>query len=433
MDSRPPLPGPVSTRWIDTLAQTECPAFTTRRARRAEQSGAPWDPIVWTSAHGSEVRDADGHIFTDLTAGFGAAAVGHTHPRVVSAVQDQANRLLHALGDVHPSDTKIKLLERLATLAPWPNARVVLGLSGSDAVEVALKTAALATGRPGVLAFEGAYHGLSYGALATCGYSARFRDPFQHQLNPHVTIAPWPAFDASPSDIEALLKRAWNPKIGAVIVEPILGRGGVRVPPPGFLSSLRAFARQRDAVFIVDEVLTGLYRCGALFQSTQEVTPDLICLGKALGAGVPISACIGNASVMSAWGDSGGEAIHTGTFFGYPLGCAAALASLDVLQEEKLAERARSLGEWLKSELEKIVPCAPTRDRLVRGTGMMIGVETGRHTLTLVQTLMARGFLTLPAGDSASVVQITPPLTIEQSRLEEFLATFAGAFKEICG
>jgi 4-aminobutyrate aminotransferase / (S)-3-amino-2-methylpropionate transaminase / 5-aminovalerate transaminase len=187
-----PLPGALGTRLVEQLASSECPALTQRRARRSERSGAAQDPIVWAEARASNVVDADGNRFVDLSAGFGAAAIGHAHPRVVQAVQAQTARLMHALGDLQPSDVKVALLTRLAQLAPFDNARVMLGLSGADAVEAALKSALLFTKKPGVLAFLGGYHGLSHGPLAACGYSEAFRAPFAAQLNPHVVFAPYP-------------------------------------------------------------------------------------------------------------------------------------------------------------------------------------------------------------------------------------------------
>lgn len=189
---RAPIPGERGARWVEVIARTECPSLTTRRARRAERSGAPNDPITWVEARGANVRDADGNVYVDLIAGFGVAAVGHAHPEVVAAVQRQAAVLPHALGDVHPSEPKIRLLERLADASGLGEARVVLGLNGADALAAAMKTAVLATGRPGILAFEGGYHGLMYGPLSLCGFSADFRDPFAAQLNPHVRFAPYP-------------------------------------------------------------------------------------------------------------------------------------------------------------------------------------------------------------------------------------------------
>ena len=366
---------------------------------------------MWAEARGANVVDADGNVFVDLTGGFGVAAVGHRHPAVVRAIHEQTDRLLHALGDLHPSDVKIRLLERLAALAPQEGARVVLSLSGSDALTTALKTAALHTGRAGVLAFEGGYHGLGHGPLAACGYSSAFREPFAGQLNPHVRFAPYGDLEA----VDDLL----DSSVGAVLVEPIQGRGGCRVPPGGFVAGLQERTRRAGALLIVDEVMTGCFRTGVPFacmdpQDRLEEPPDLICIGKALGGGLPVSACIGSREVMASWGDPGQVAIHTGTFYGYPLGAAAALASLDVLESERLGDRALALEKRIRQRL------APMP---IRGRGLLLGLVPGQPVLPLVRRLLERGFLALPAGMDAEVIQLLPPLTIDEALLDAFMDT----------
>ena len=426
-----PPPGSRSESWVERLSQAECPALTARRARRQERSGAPEDPIVWTRARGANVEDADGNIYVDLSAGFGATSVGHAHPRVVQAIHAQSERLMHALGDLQPADVKIELLSRLTALYPEP-ARVMLGLSGSDAVEAALKTALLFTGRPGVLAFEGAYHGLSHGPLAACGFSPSFREPFRAQLNPHVVFAPYPehtqALAAALSAVRAALASG---SIGAVLVEPILGRGGVCVPPDAFLPELHALCRAHGALLIADEIMTGIGRTGVLFayQHTQ-VRPDLVCIGKGLGGGMPVSACLGREQVMAAWGDdSSGAALHTGTFFGHPVSAAAALATLDVLHDEQLCDRARSSGALL---LEQLAPLTQQSGvRAVRGRGLLVGIELEApgHALRCMRALLARGYITVPAAADARVISLTPPLNIGADQLLGFVAALRESLK----
>lgn len=415
-----PLPGARSLGFVERMAQAECPALTARRARRREQSGAAHDPIVWQRALGSNVWDVDGNRFVDLSAGFGAAALGHTHPELRAALAAQSARLLHALGDLQPSDAKVALCERLAGLAPFDDARVMLGLSGSDAVTAALKTAMLATGRPGVLAFEGGYHGLAYGPLATCGYSSAFRAPFAAQENPHVRFAPFPQSAGELASALGRVRAALDGEVGAVVVEPLQGRGGVHVPPSAFLAELSALCRARGALLIVDEIMTGLGRVGATLASAREgVEPDLICLGKGLGGGVPVSACLGRGRVMAAWGDPGGEAIHTGTFFGNPLSCVAALTTLDVLERDRLPQRAQQLGARFAAQLAERLG---GRAR-VRGLGLLVGIElaSGAHALAAIRALLERGYITVPAGADARVISLTPPLTIDESLLEGFV------------
>jgi 4-aminobutyrate aminotransferase/(S)-3-amino-2-methylpropionate transaminase len=413
---------------VETLARTECPSFTTRRARRAERAGAPHDPIVWAEARGVNVVDVDGNRYVDMTAGFGVAAIGHAHPRVVAAIEKQSHKLLHALGDLHPSDVKVALLERLAALAPWDEARVVLALGGADAVEAAIKTAMLATKKPGIVAFEPGYHGLSHGPLAVSGFSEAFRTPFAAQLNPHVTFVPYPDAKTPVDDAVAAVERAWPGEgAGAIFVEPMLGRGGIVVPPRGFLRKLEALAHARKALLVVDEIFTGFGRTGARFRSVADgATPDLICVGKALGGGLPTSALLGRAEVMSAWGDPEGAAIHTGTFFGHPLGCAAAHASLDVIEGEDLARRSREVGGRFGARLGAL---GEDRSivREVRGLGLATGVvlDHGDRCLRVVRRLLERGYLALPAGPDASVLQIVPPLIIDEALLGAFVDVLA--------
>ena len=424
-----PPPAARSRALVETLAEAECPALTARRARRQEQSGAPQDPIVWARARGANVEDVDGNVYVDLTAGFGVAAIGHTHPRVVAAVRAQAERLVHALGDVHPSDVKIALLARLRTLVPF-DARVILGLSGADAIDAALKTAMLATKRAGVLAFEGGYHGLALGPLAACGYKEAFRRPFAAHLSPHVGFAPFPDAHATLDDAIADVAAAWDAMgepVGAVLVEPIQARGGVRVPPRGFLAALGALCRERGALLVADEIYTGLCRTGATLGSVADgAQPDLVCVGKALGGGQPVSACLGRADVMRAWGDPAGEALHTGTFFGHPLGCAAALASLDVIDDEQLVARATERGQRFVSAL------AEHGVHDVRGRGMLLGVVVGdgARTLRVVEKLLARGFLTLPAGASAEVLQLSPQVALPDALIDASARAIAEVLAE---
>lgn len=408
------------------LARTESPALTARRARRSEASGASWDPIVWAEARGANVVDVDGNVYVDLASGFGVASIGHAHPRVVAAIEAQARALIHGFGDVHPSAPKIALLERLAALAPWPDARVILGAHGGDAIEAALKTAVLATGRPGVIAFEGGYHGLGHGPLALCGYSPAFRAPFAAQLSPHVEIVPW-------GSIAPIARAIDRGSIGAIVIEPIQGRGGLRLPPRGWLAEIGALARARDVLVIADEILVGLGRCGARWISIEEgLEPDLLCTGKALGGGMPISACLGRAELMRSWGDPRGEAIHTATFFGHPIACATALATLEVIDELDLAHEARVRGaRWIAALREVGARHGCVRE--VRGRGMLIGIEldAGTRVLRAVPALLARGWITLPAGMGAESIQILPPIPIGAELLEAFVRDLDAVLSEV--
>jgi 4-aminobutyrate aminotransferase-like enzyme len=404
------VPGPQSRALAERLARVESGNVTALDPV----------PIFWERAAGANLWDVDGNRFVDLTAAFGVANVGHAHPDVVRAVTQQAGSLLHGMGDVHPPRVKVELLERLADLyprggefAPPVPSRAVLSSSGSDAVETALKTSLLATGRAGVLAFEGAYHGLSIGAL-DCTWRSDFREPFRARL-PHLTHF------ATFGDLEhvASIAREHGTSIGAVLVEPVQGRGGERVPPKGFLSGLREICDQQGWLLIADEIYTGFGRTGRVFACDHEdVIPDLLCVGKGLASGMPISACLGRKEVFDAWPVSRGEALHTQTFLGHPASCAAAVASLEVAQRDGLADRSRSLGEstlaWLR---DRLAASGAVRD--VRGLGLMIGIEceSGEFALDAMQRLLERGYVVLPSGEGGCVLSLTPPLSIGEEAL----------------
>jgi 4-aminobutyrate aminotransferase/(S)-3-amino-2-methylpropionate transaminase len=412
-----PIPGPRSRAWVDRLALRECPAITARRARRAAALGrADDDPPVWVESRGVNVWDADGNRLVDLTAGFGASSVGHAHPRVVAAGQAQLAQLPHAMGDAYFHPGRVELLERLAALTGLD--RAILGSSGSDAVEAALKTACIATGRHRVLAFDGSYHGLSYGALAATGYKAgAFRGPFRDQLGGHVEHAPFGGEIPDLSDV------------GAVIVEPLQGRGGVRVPPSGWLRHLAQRAHAAGALLVFDEIFTGMGRTGSWWAFQGEgVTPDLLCIGKGLGGGFPISACLGTASVMDAWGASTGEALHTQTFLGNPTGCAMALATIAVVEREGLIDHAAREGAWLAEALAGLPGV-----RSVRGRGLMQAPDlgSGQRSLAASRGMLRRGWIVLPAGEDGEVLAFTPPLTVQRSVLRGAVTALAEVLEEL--
>jgi 4-aminobutyrate aminotransferase/(S)-3-amino-2-methylpropionate transaminase len=413
------------------LAAVESPSVDARRLRRASDSGTDQSPIVYASGEGANVFDVDGNRYVDLTAGFGALLLGHRPAHIRAAVTAQLDRLWLALGDVYGSDAKLELCERLARLYPRPGARVMLGSSGSDAITAALKTAVLATGKPGVIAFEGAYHGLAHGPLAACGLRPAFREPFAAQLNAHVVFAPYPYDDGSLEVSMATVDRALaRGETGAVLVEPILGRGGCVVPPAGFLAFLRRACDRAGALLICDEIWTGLGRSGAWLASTGSgVVADLVCLGKGLGGGLPVSACVGSAEAMAPWGSHGGATLHTATHFGAPVACAAAAATLDVLAEKRLAERAVRVGtRWMGVLREGTSGCISE----VRGRGLMVGVVLAggaAQALTVTRGLLTRGWIVLTGGAHGDVVTLTPPLDIDEELLDEFVDALSDALR----
>jgi 4-aminobutyrate aminotransferase-like enzyme len=402
--------------------------YESRNVTFIEPDGS-W-PIVWQRARGVHVWDDAGRKYLDLTAAFGVAAAGHANPRVVRAGQKQMGELLHAMGDVHPHAQKAELARELSriTFERWRagEGKVIFANSGFEAVEAALKSAFLATGNPEIIAFEGAYHGLGYGAL-NATHRAHFRHPFRRQLREFGTFAPFPSNE---DDLESLEKHLNVCDFGAILVEPIQARGGIRIPPASFLPLLRKIADRKNALLIVDEIYTGFGRTGRWFASEQsKVTPDLICLGKALTGGFPLSACVGKATLMDqAWPSSSGEAIHTSTFLGHPVGCAMALANIRELEQADLVAGSARKGKMLLSLLGKLK--SARLGLSVRGRGLLAGVEirgkTGdpatAESRRIIKALLRRGFIFVPEAEHGNVISFTPPLTISEAQLRASVA-----------
>ncbi len=410
--------------------------FESRNVTFIEPDGS-W-PIVWERAQGVHVWDAEGKKYLDLTAAFGVAAAGHANPNVVKAGQRQMAKLLHAMGDVHPHALKAQLARALSriTFERWAKTKrkaesgkrkwgkVIFSNSGFEAVESTLKTAMLATKKSGVIAFEGAYHGLGYGAL-NATHREYFRSPFRAQLREFGHFVKFPALRAQLAEVEKNIRRLFRrKKIGAILVEPVQARGGIHIPPPEFLPLLRKLCDEHGALLILDEIYTGFGRTGKWFACEHSgVVPDLICLGKALTGGFPLSACVGRADLMdAAWPASTGEAIHTSTFLGHPVGCAMALAQIKEIENLKLPARSAKLGKFLVEELSKV---QSSKSKVTaRGIGLMAGLELnlpdGRPAtetaLNAIKALLHRGYIFLPEGEHANVISFTPPLIITQAQ-----------------
>jgi 4-aminobutyrate aminotransferase-like enzyme len=424
-------------------------AYESRNVTYMDPDGA-W-PIVWDRARDVHVWDVEGRKYLDLTAAFGVASAGHANPRVVRAGQRQLGWLPHAMGDVHPHALKAELARTLSrlTFERWRRRRAMRGRnggrartifcnSGFEAVEAALKTAVLATGRREIVAFRGGYHGLGYGTLNVTS-RAHFRQSFEQQLGQFGRFVTFPTSHSELLRMEHELGRVMRRgRVAAIVAEPIQGRGGMRVPPARFLKILRRCASQHKALLVLDEIFTGFGRTGRWFACEHSgVTPDIICLGKAMTGGFPLSACVGRAEVMdAAWPESTGEAIHTSTFLGHPVGCAMALAQVDEIRRRRLGEHAKRMGEVLRSGLESIELPGDLSGE-VRGLGLMVGYEL-RHrdgspatarVLQVVKAMLQAGFLVLPEGESGEVIGFTPPLTITRSQIERALAALAKALR----
>ncbi|MFN4942914.1 MAG: aspartate aminotransferase family protein [Akkermansiaceae bacterium] len=415
------VPGERSLAWGKRLGEVEC--------RNTTYLAEDW-PIFWERADGVNVWDVDGNRFLDMTSGFGVAGLGYGF--TAEALRRQSDVLLHAMGDVHPARVKVELCEVLSkiTYEKWEDkkGKCLFGNSGFEAVEAALKTAVLATGRAGILSFEGGYHGLGYGALLGQGIGW-FREPFEGQIAKVTQRLKFPREEEGLDDFLEQLTKVDGSKIGAVLVEPIQGRGGIVVPPEGFLAALREWCDKVGAVLIFDEIYTGFWRTGKMFACEWDnkaredsrgsvVVPDLICLGKALSGGFPISVCVGRAEVMDAWPESGGEALHTSTFLGNPMGCAMALEAIRRYQETETESLVREAAEKLESGLRKLESLGMVKE--VRGRGLMMGVEMdcGERVLDLTKALLREGVIVLPDGPKGDVLALTPPLGISSEEID---------------
>lgn len=425
------IPGPKSRALMAELAQYECPAITARSLARAAHGGIDC-PLVLAKAWDVFLEDVDGNRLLDFTSGFGVASVGHAHPQVISAAQQQLQMLPHAMGDALPAAQKVALARRLAAISPGDLQRTLFANAGFEAVEAALKTAMITTGKPGIIAFADAYHGLGYGALAVTSYRDTFRQPFLPQLNPHIYRLPYPQANVVnfAQLLEATIKGALHSKapIGALIIEPILGRGGIVCADRKHLHQIRELTAQYDIALIVDEIYTGFGRTGTWFACEHaQIVPDLLCIGKSMNGGFPISAVIGTDQVMRGWEDSKGEAIHTSTFLGNPVGCAMSLACIEILANGLLA-RVSAIGEYFSHKLAALCHKYPAIIA-IRGRGLMLGIEfaagKGQAVLALHKSLLQAGFLALPCGIENNVLSITPPFTIKKQHINSFIAALA--------
>ncbi len=400
------IPGPESIRLAGELRRYESQNLTYM---------SEGFPVFWERAEGSNVWDVDGNRYLDLNGGFGVATVGYGAPHLVETFQQQAESLYHGMGDVHPSRLKVELCRALSevTFERWNGqaGKTILGCAGFEAVEAALKTARFASGKPGVLAFKGGYHGLGYGAMTATGMDA-FRQPFLDQVRDFVTFADYPAAADAEREVEfaqAIASALQASDAGAILVEPIQGRGGEIIPPDWFLPLLRRMADEHGAVLIFDEIYTGFFRSGKWFACDHvNVVPDLVCVGKGLSGSYPISACVGKAEVMDAWPESEGEAIHTSTFLGNPMGCALALASIQLWNAGDWEQKIAGMSEaWIKA-LSELKALDAVQD--VRGVGLLFGLELKQEgaAVELIEPALREGLILLPAGEAGRVLSIKP-------------------------
>jgi 4-aminobutyrate aminotransferase/(S)-3-amino-2-methylpropionate transaminase len=432
IELRTEIPGPRSRE------------ITERKERVVADPLGFYLPVVIADGHGATVVDVDGNSFVDFTGGVGCLNVGHAHPHVVAAVQEQAARFLHTDFTIVPYEIYVDYAERLTALAPFSGpAKAAFFNAGTEAVENAVKFARGYTRRPAVIAFEGGFHGRTLLSLTLTSKTHPYKaglGPFA----PEVYRVPFPDDYRGVTARDALdaLERALSTQVGAetvaaIVIEPVLGEGGFIPAPQEFMEGLRAICDREGILLVADEVQTGFGRTGRMFAIEHYgVEPDLITVAKSIAGGLPLSGVLGKAEIMdSLWDNAVG-----GTYVGNPVALAAAAAVLDVFEEEKLVERARQLGDTIRSRMLKWQEqFAAIGD--VRGIGAMLAVEYVEDRETkepapgiasrVAEEAALRGLLLLKAGIHSNCNRVLCPLVITDAELEEGLAAWEEALEAV--
>lgn len=424
------IPGPRSRELAERLAARESPA--------ASGLSAGDRPVFWDRTRGATIVDVDGNRYVDLTAGFCVAVAGHSNPRIVRAIAEQAARMLHSQGVVNPNEARVTLVEKLAELAPGDLDTAHVVNTGGEAIETALKTARLHTGRHTIIAFQGGFHGKIGSALAATSNNY-YREPFVSVLSGVVHV-PYPnayrnPFGEGAGDSGELcanyLERVLTAPdsgvadVAAVIMEPVQGHSGWVIPPASFVQRVRELCNRKGILLIADEIITGFGRTGSLFAMNHYgVVPDILVVGKGLASGFPISAVITRAEIARSWGANQ----QSTTFLGNPVGAAAALASIAEIEERGLVERSRDEGAYFLEQLQAIGARHPLVGD-VRGKGLMVGIELVKDRSTkepasaegerVVAALLRRGVMATNYGGSYhNVLKLSPPLVIAREQLD---------------
>jgi len=435
------------TRAIDLRTEVPGPRsreITDRKERVVADPLGLYLPIVIAEGRGATVTDVDGNSFVDFTGGVGCLNVGHAHPRVVAAVQEQAARFFHTDFTIVPYEIYVEYAERLTAIAPFSGpCKAAFFNAGTEAVENAVKFARGYTRRPAVIGFEGAFHGRTLLSLTLTSKTHPYKaglGPFA----PEVYRVPFPdeyrgitARNALDALERALSTQVAAETVAAIVVEPILGEGGFTVAPAEFMEGLRAICDREGILLVVDEVQTGFGRTGRMFAIEHSGTePDLMTLAKSIAAGIPLSAVVGKAEIMdSLWNNAVG-----GTYVGNPIALAAAVAVLDVFEEERLVERAQRIGETIRARMlawqERFAAIGD-----VRGVGAMLAVEYVEDRETkepapgiasrVAEEAALRGLLLMTAGINSNCNRVLCPLVISDAELEAALAAWEEALEAV--
>ncbi len=438
----------AATKTIELVTSVPGPRSAAILARKEQVVAEPlsiYVPVVAAEGRGATLTDVDGNTFIDFTGGVGCLAVGHAHPRVVAAAQEQMQLFTHTDFTVVPYEPYLELAERLCTLTPIDApTKAAFFNSGAEAIENAVKFARAYTERPAVIAFEGGFHGRTLLALTLTSKTHPYKaglGPFA----PEVYRAPFANDYRGPTAAEALaaLERALvtqvaAEQVAAIVIEPVQGEGGFVVSPPEFMAGIRGLCDEHGIVFIVDEVQTGFARTGRLFAIEHfDVEPDLMVVAKSIAGGLPLSGVLGRAEIMDAPADSA----VGGTYVGNPVAQAAALAVLDVIEDEGLVARASAIGDTLR---ERMLAWQERFSQVgdVRGLGAMLAIELVRDPVTkqpapdvataVAEQAMRAGLLLLKSGIHSNCIRVLVPLVIADAELDEALDVWEAALEASC-
>jgi acetylornithine/LysW-gamma-L-lysine aminotransferase len=370
-------------------------------------------PLVFTRGKGALLWDINGKEYIDCASSYGVAALGHCHPKIVAAIQLQAEQLV-TLHSCYYNDKRAEFVQKLVSITPKGLDKVFLSNSGAESVECAIKLVRKATGKSEIIGVMGAYHGKTMGALSLT-WDKKYREPFLPLVPDIKHVAP---------DNSDKIREAITDKTAAIIMEPVRGEGGIRVPSEGYLQQVREICNEKDVLLIFDEVQTSFGRTGKLFCCQNwNVTPDIMCLAKPFAGGLPIGITVARADLMSTF--RVGE--HSTTFSGSPLVCAAGCAALDVLIEEDLAGKAVVNGKYFKSQLEKLVSKRKIIKE-VRGLGLMLGMELRCDVYGVIMKALGKGVLIIDAGKT--VLRILPPLVISKEQIDKVIKVLDESLEE---
>jgi acetylornithine/LysW-gamma-L-lysine aminotransferase len=370
-------------------------------------------PVVLTSGKGALLWDINGREYLDCSSSYGVAALGHCHPKIVEAIKTQVEQLITCHGSYY-NDKRAEFIEKLIKITPKGLDKAFLSNSGAESVECAIKLARKATSKTEIIALMGSFHGKTMGALSA-SWDKKYRDPFLPLIPDIKHVAP---------DNPDKIREAITDKTAAVLMEPIRGEGGIRIPPNGYLREVKEICNKHGVLLILDEVQTSFGRTGKLFGCQNwEVTPDIMCLAKPFAGGLPIGITVATESLMSTL--KTGE--HSTTFSGSPLVCAAGCAAIDTLIEEKLADKAALNGKYFKTQLEELA-AKHKIIKEIRGLGLMLGMEFRYDVHSVLLKALNRGVLIVDAG--RTVVRLLPPLVITKSQIDHAITVLDAVLEE---